>query len=254
MGGTACPERGRAGRERPAGSLCRPGPRCSGVGGCRCLSPGHPPQPGPARKSKGSSGRFLSEVGNANTGAHRTLPPSCFCSCQELLAVHVHRACPGGARGSPAVLWAASLGLWEVPPELLTELLQLPWNTEGWLEVSSGSFQRLRWFAPLSPAKFCLRGADTLPFPRWDPEGTTLGPRGRRRAALLCPLPAAPWLCREPPAALRPAVAFPEREFPGARRSAPRAVRPPSPRKPRCRAALREWGIFPVESGVNSRT
>lgn len=190
MGGTACPERGRAGRERPAGSLCRPGPRCSGVGGCRCLSPGHPPQPGPARKSKGSSGRFLSEVGNANTGAHRTLPPSCFCSCQELLAVHVHRACPGGARGSPAVLWAASLGLWEVPPELLTELLQLPWNTEGWLEVSSGSFQRLRWFAPLSPAKFCLRGADTLPFPRWDPEGTTLGPRGRRRAALLCPLPA----------------------------------------------------------------
>lgn len=77
-----------------------------------------------------------------------------------------------------------------MPPELLTELLQLPWNTEGWLEVSSGSFQRLRWFAPLSPAKFCLRGADTLPFPRWDPEGTTLGPRGRRRAALLCPLPA----------------------------------------------------------------
>lgn len=232
-------------RERPAGSLRWPGPRWSGVAGWPCrarLSAGHPRSagPGPARLSKGSYGRLLCEVGNANIGAHRTLPPSCFCSHWELLAVHVHRACPGGARGSPAAIWAASLGLWEVPPELFTELSQPPWNTAGWLEVGSGAFQRLS--ARFSPVQLCLRGADTL---LAFATGPTLAPLGRRRAAVLSPLPARSLV---PPAALRPAAAFSEPEFPGARRSAPRAPRPRSPLKPRYQAALREWGIFPVEA------
>lgn len=150
VGGTACPERGRAGGSAGRAVSASPAPGAAGPAGVGAeprLSPGLPPQ------SKGSSGRLLCEVGNANTGAHRTLPPSCFCSRRELLAVHVQRACPGGARGSPAALWAASLGLWEVPPELFTELLQPPWSTEGWLEVGSGSFQRLRWCARFFPAQ-----------------------------------------------------------------------------------------------------
>lgn len=90
---------------------------------------------------------------------------------------------PGGARGSPAALCAASVGLWEVPLELFTELLQPPWNTEGWLQVGSGSFQRLLFSARFFPAKLCLRGADTLY------AFATLGPGGGLRAALLSPLP-----------------------------------------------------------------
>lgn len=219
------------------------------MAGCRCRAPPacrpgtrRSAGPRPARQSKVSHGRLLCEIGNANIGAHRTLPPSCFCSYWELLAVHVHRACPGGAQDSPAGLWAASLGLWEVPPELFTELSQPPWNTAGWLEVVSGSFQRLRLSARFSPVKLCFRGADSFfAFST----GPTLAPLGRRRAAVLSPLPARSLV---PPAALRPAAALSEPEFPGARQSAPRAPRPRSLLEPHYRAALREWGIFPVEA------
>lgn len=110
---------------------------------------------------------------------------------------------------------------------------------DGWLEVGSGSFQRPRLSARFSPAKLCLRGADnTLCLCHAE---TARGPR-RDPAACGCAQPLCPPRCSAP---LRPAVPFSEPKFPGARRSAPR---PRSPLKLRCRAALRDWGIFPVEA------
>lgn len=59
---------------------------------------------------------------------------------------------------------------------------------DGWLEVGSGSFQCLRLSARFSPAKLCLRGADTLcqagtaRGPRWDPLAG-----GVRLCSALCP-------------------------------------------------------------------
>lgn len=104
-----------------------------------------------------------------------------------------------------------------MPPELFTELLQPPWNTEGWLEVGSGSFQRLRSSARFSPAKLCLRAADTLL------AFATLGPRGDHAGT---PRPAA---CRSAQPSPRPLLGsagsrwplsgrpwlFPSGSFPG---------------------------------------
>lgn len=59
---------------------------------------------------------------------------------------------------------------------------------DGWLQAGLGSFQCLRLSARFSPAKLCLRGADTLcqagtaRGPRWDPLAG-----GVRLCSALCP-------------------------------------------------------------------
>lgn len=111
--------------------------------------------------------------------------------------------------------------------------------------MGSGSFQRLPASPPLNFV--CEALTLSLPLPRWDPAAGGVP---------LCSAlsPPAPWLCREPPAAPRPAVAFSEREFPGAPQSAPRAPRPRSSLQPRCRGGSSRMGNISCGSGVNSRT